>query len=348
MDPNRRSFLAEAGKFIVLTGAATLAWEFVVQGPPEHAPNYDPTDHWWGMIIDIDKCIGCGNCVRACKAENDVLTTSPARSARGSSATRCIATTSSIRSSIRPTAATTASRRSTQPGTGVKVFFVPKMCNHCAHSPCVQVCPVGATFESPDGVVLVDKARLSRLPVLRAGLSVRLPLHRPAHEHRRQVHALLPPDHQGPDDGVLSRCARPARAQLVDLKNPNDPVHEFMRTHKVHVLKPQTGDRGEGVLQRPRRGRCGRRRRCMHRRRRFHLPERGRAAVERAHRPVPVPHGSGGGRVHPRVARAGVQRHGRAARPIAWRCSPRSRSCSSRRCRCRCISAIRSARSRCT
>ena len=42
-------------------------------------------------------------------------------------------------------------------GDGSKHFFVPKLCNHCAHSPCVQVCPVGATFESPDGVVLVDK-----------------------------------------------------------------------------------------------------------------------------------------------------------------------------------------------
>ena len=40
---------------------------------------------------------------------------------------------------------------------GGKYFFVPKMCNHCAESPCTQVCPVGATFVSPDGVVLVDK-----------------------------------------------------------------------------------------------------------------------------------------------------------------------------------------------
>jgi len=72
MNADRRSFLAEAGKFIALTGAASIAWDFVVQGAPEQAPNYNLHDHWWGMLIDIDKCIGCGNCVRACKTENDV------------------------------------------------------------------------------------------------------------------------------------------------------------------------------------------------------------------------------------------------------------------------------------
>ena len=35
-----------------------------------------------------------------------------------------------------------------------------------------------------------------------------------------------------------AKRVRPAARQLVDLKNPKDPVHEFMRTHKVHVLKP--------------------------------------------------------------------------------------------------------------
>ena len=39
----------------------------------------------------------------------------------------------------------------------LRTFFVPKLCNHCEHPPCVQVCPVGATFTSEDGVVLVDE-----------------------------------------------------------------------------------------------------------------------------------------------------------------------------------------------
>ena len=38
----------------------------------------------------------------------------------------------------------------------LKSFFVPKLCNHCDNPPCVQVCPVGATFKTPDGVILVD------------------------------------------------------------------------------------------------------------------------------------------------------------------------------------------------
>ena len=38
-----------------------------------------------------------------------------------------------------------------------KAFFVPKLCNQCDKPPCVQVCPVGATYQTADGVVLVDR-----------------------------------------------------------------------------------------------------------------------------------------------------------------------------------------------
>jgi tetrathionate reductase subunit B len=40
-----------------------------------------------------------------------------------------------------------------------KSFFVPKLCNHCKETPCVQVCPVGASYRTKDGVVLVDSQR---------------------------------------------------------------------------------------------------------------------------------------------------------------------------------------------
>src|SRR6186997_3319330 len=72
MPVDRREFLAQTGKFLLLTSAAASAFEFILAGLASAAPGYATADHWWAMIIDIEKCIGCGNCVRACKAENDV------------------------------------------------------------------------------------------------------------------------------------------------------------------------------------------------------------------------------------------------------------------------------------
>jgi molybdopterin-containing oxidoreductase family membrane subunit len=43
------------------------------------------------------------------------------------------------------------------PGGGTQ--FVPTPCQQCQHAPCVNVCPVGATFATPEGVVLIDQDR---------------------------------------------------------------------------------------------------------------------------------------------------------------------------------------------
>ena len=59
-------------QIMVLLPAAAIAWKYVLAGTPEESPNYKMSEHWWGMLIDIPKCIGCGNCVRACQTENDV------------------------------------------------------------------------------------------------------------------------------------------------------------------------------------------------------------------------------------------------------------------------------------
>ena len=97
---------------------------------------------------------------------------------------------------------------------------------------------MGATFVTPDGVVLVDQKLLPGLRLLRAGMPVRLPLHSSREEGGGQVHALLPPHHQGTDDGVLrslpdgsAAAGRPEESQRSDSR-----VFEDAR---VQVLKPQ-------------------------------------------------------------------------------------------------------------
>ncbi len=111
------------------------------------------SDHWYGMGIDIDKCIGCGKCAYACKEENSVP--------RDPFFFRSWVEQYTIKDGGEvkvesPNGGIDGFKQFAPDEEIFKSFFVPKLCNHCAHSPCVQVCPVGATFESPDGVVLVD------------------------------------------------------------------------------------------------------------------------------------------------------------------------------------------------
>ena len=86
----------------------------------------------WGMVIDLQKCVGCDSCTVACKAENR-----------------------------------------TPPGVSYNVVMeeehgefpnttrtnVPKPCMQCENPPCVQVCPVSATYKMDDGVVNIDYDR---------------------------------------------------------------------------------------------------------------------------------------------------------------------------------------------
>ena len=237
MDQERRSFLAGTGKFIMLTGAASLAWDALLAGAPEQAPNYTATDHWWAMTIDVDKCIGSGNCVRACKIENGVLNepgnfrtwVERYQVREGDPENPIVDSPNGGHDGFPPI-------KDLPPGT--KVFFVPKMCNHCAHSPCTQVCPVGATFESPDGVVLVDKSRClgCRYCVQACPYGCRYidPRTNTVDKCTLCYHRIT----KGLTTACSEVCPTGAR-KLADLKDPKDPVHEFMRTHKVHVLKPQ-------------------------------------------------------------------------------------------------------------
>ncbi|MRR39171.1 4Fe-4S dicluster domain-containing protein [bacterium] len=235
---SRRDVLKEAGKFLIL-GAAGVPVQPAGAPSASPLPVYDPFKHLWGMTIDIDKCIGCGNCVRACEKENDV----PAGFFRTWVERYQINGVDQEHPNVispeggKQGFPPSANRQSKQ-------FFVPKLCNHCQDSPCVQVCPVGATFDSPDGVVLVDSSYClgCRYCVQACPYGCRY-----IHPEKQTVDKCTLCYHritQGLTTACCEACPTQART-LADLKNPQDPVHEFLRKNKVQVLKPQMATRSK-------------------------------------------------------------------------------------------------------
>ena len=124
-------------------------------------PAYDPATKAWTFIVDSSACIGCGLCVAACKAENHVAE-EPAFNRTW--VERHVTTADGARYvdspdggihgfPPEPTAADAAGK------TVAAAFFEPRLCMQCEDSPCTAVCPVGATYRTADGVVLVDARR---------------------------------------------------------------------------------------------------------------------------------------------------------------------------------------------
>ena len=83
----------------------------------------------YGMVIDLKKCIGCYGCAVACKAEN---ATPP-----GVLWCRVVKHESGTYPQVRR-------------------LSLPLQCMHCADPECLKVCPTGATFKHPDGIVDID------------------------------------------------------------------------------------------------------------------------------------------------------------------------------------------------
>ncbi|RIK01573.1 MAG: 4Fe-4S ferredoxin [Armatimonadetes bacterium] len=239
-DPNdvsRAEFLKGVGRSAVLIGlgaAGYATWNRVTSKLAREReltkrPSQGP---WYAMAVDIEKCIGCGRCVVACSKENNgpeghfrtwieryvitkdgrVLISSPNGGMDGFS--------------------------DDMPESDIeRAFFVPKLCNHCETSPCTQVCPVGATFLTDDGVVLVDyewcvgcRYCIQACPY---GSRFWNRTKRTADKCTMCFHRIQ----KGLQPACVEVCPTGARI-FGDTNDPESPISVFMRENATMTLKP--------------------------------------------------------------------------------------------------------------
>jgi Fe-S-cluster-containing dehydrogenase component len=242
---DRRAFLAKAlplpaALLAVLNGqespppAKTEAKpEAKAESAAAPTPSYHPAEHYYGMAIDPGLCIGCGRCADACKTENNV----PREPFYFRTwIERYVVQTDGETVVSSPNGGTAGFPPVSEAGV-LRSFFVPKLCNHCANPPCVQVCPVGATFATPDGVVLVDKDYCigCRYCIQACPYGARYldPVTHTAEKCTFCYHRVV----QGLAPACVEVCPTQARI-FGELKQRSSPLTRFMRFNKVQVLKP--------------------------------------------------------------------------------------------------------------
>ena len=226
----RRRFLSKCASIV----ASSTVLGGLLRKAQAGSGEYDPKGHYYGMGIQVEKCIGCGKCVEACKEENNVprepffFRTWVERYIIKKNGE---VTVQSIDSRIEQ------SKEIFDEKEIMRSFFVPKLCNQCENPPCVQVCPVGATFKTEDGVILVDENRCigCRYCIQACPYGARY-LH-----PEKEVADKCTFCYHRITKGMLPACVEvcPTQARIFgDVKSGASPLNRFKRMNKLHVLKP--------------------------------------------------------------------------------------------------------------
>jgi len=256
----RRGFLRGIGRAAAVAAAAATAGTGALRqadaksapgagqaAPP--IPDYDWKKHRWAFGVDATKCIGCLRCVEACKHENDVpLTAHHFRTwveryvyLEGEDHPRIDSQQDPVNIAA---AGSEREYRFADRYAGAKVekaFFVPKLCNQCTHPACVQVCPVGATYRTADGVVLIDHDYCigCRYCVQACPYGARY------FDERKGVSDKCTWCYHRITKGQQPACVEvcPVGARIFgDRDDRQSPISLFIRNNRVQVLKPETGN----------------------------------------------------------------------------------------------------------
>jgi Fe-S-cluster-containing dehydrogenase component len=222
----------------------------------------------WGMVIDIDRCIGCQACVVACQSENNI----PINEEAHFNQRRAIEWIH-------------IERYWEGEFPDVKAKFIPVLCQHCADAPCEPVCPVYATYHNPQGlnVQVYNRCVGTRFCANNCPYQVRFFNFWEPH-WPESLHNQLNPDVTVRSRGIMEKCTfciqRIRRSSLDakregreledgeralnpacvnacptqtlvfgDLNDPESRVHQIAERELQEPLGPRPGGRGYELLE---------------------------------------------------------------------------------------------------
>jgi Fe-S-cluster-containing dehydrogenase component len=165
------------------------------------------------LVIDSRKCIDCKACVVACRAENNV----PLEYSRNW---------------------INEERRGEWPK--LLAAFEPEQCHHCESPACVRVCPTGASYQRPDGIVAINESECvgCRYCIIACPFDARF-----FREDKGVVEKCDFCAHRV-DRGELPACVEtcPSKVRVFgDINDPNGKVRELLGKRRYRTRKPEAG-----------------------------------------------------------------------------------------------------------
>jgi tetrathionate reductase subunit B len=167
----------------------------------------------YALVIDSRKCINCKACVVACRAENNV----PLGKSRNW---------------------INEEHRGVWPK--LLASFEPEQCHHCADPACVRVCPTGASWQRPDGVVVINESDCigCRYCVIACPYDARF------FREDRGIVEKCDLCARRLDRGEIPACVEtcPSKVRVFgDINDPDGKLREVLDRRQYRVKKPEAG-----------------------------------------------------------------------------------------------------------